>query len=443
MSTLKLRFGVVADPHITTPESAKTFERALRYCKRRNVDAVMVPGDITDWGLVSGFKYAEAAWRNVFGGTNVSKLFITGNHDYDGWLYGDMTMEMHANGYSEDEAATKKGIEKVWKSAFGTKFVPIRTYDVKGYHFLAVQWRCGKDLNEWLAKNGKQLMGEKPFFYFQHSPIAETTVDGPLTEEGDIVHNALKDYPNAIAFTAHTHLPFNDDRCIWQGDFTAISSPSLSYNGFWGEFENFGGRRDGSCTKAMPWVPARMDLRGGQGFIVNVYSDRIVVERVDIEENGEQDSPPWVLPWPISSGKPYAPETYSKAYPAPHFPPRAKLKVDTRNANDRQGKWAIALNCEFPSATAPNGTRVFDYEIQAVPLDGSEPTVKCFVNPALHKLARYESDKQRFWFNTAELPQDKDYVVKVYPRDCWGKRGKPLVSPIRHTAPGLDVAKRD
>ena len=45
-------------------------------------------------------------------GRKVEKLFCTGNHDYDGWWYGDMTLDMHVQGYSEDEALAKPGKEK-------------------------------------------------------------------------------------------------------------------------------------------------------------------------------------------------------------------------------------------------------------------------------------------------------------------------------------------
>ena len=70
----------------------------------------MICGDLADWGLLSGFKYVAETWEKVFphgkgaGGRPVQKLFCTGNHDYEGWWYGDMTAEMHALGYDEDEA---------------------------------------------------------------------------------------------------------------------------------------------------------------------------------------------------------------------------------------------------------------------------------------------------------------------------------------------------
>ena len=109
----QLRLGVISDIHVTTPESTERFVRALAYFRDRRADAVIVSGDLSDWGLRSGFRYVADAWYSVFpddrapDGRKVVKLFCTGNHDYDGYAYGDMTLDMHAQGYSEDDASVR------------------------------------------------------------------------------------------------------------------------------------------------------------------------------------------------------------------------------------------------------------------------------------------------------------------------------------------------
>ena len=50
-----LVFGAISDVHITTPESVEMFVRTLEYFRDRKVDAVMVTGDLTDWGLKSSY----------------------------------------------------------------------------------------------------------------------------------------------------------------------------------------------------------------------------------------------------------------------------------------------------------------------------------------------------------------------------------------------------
>ena len=72
----------------------------------------------------------------------------------------------------------------------------------------------------------------------------------------------------------------------------------------------------------------------------------------------------------------------------------------------------------------------------------SAPLVKRFLSPAYAKLAKYEPPRQRFWFDVAELPQDKEYRIEVRARNCFGKASEPLVSEVWRGKPGLDKAKK-
>ena len=237
------------------------------------------------------------------------------------------------------------------------------------------------------------------------------------------------------------HTPFIDERSIWQGGFTAIACPSLSYSCTPADYENGKGLRNGKPTQTMPMVPYRRELRGGQGYVVNVWDDKLVVERVDLAEEAS-DCPPWCIPLD-SAEKPYADGARDDFEPVPVFPQGAGLDFETRNTEARNGKWAIVLNCEFPSASTARGHRVYDYEIRAVSCNGSAPLVKRFISPAWAKMAKFEPERQRFWFDVAELPQDKEYVLEVRGRNCFGRASAPLVSPVMRGKPGLDRAVRN
>ena len=439
-----LRFGVVSDIHVSTPRSARLFERSLRFFRRRGVDAVLVSGDLTDWGLRSGLAIVRATWDRVFAGTDVVPLFCTGNHDYDGWRYGDMAMAMHANGYSEDDAVVRNGgMEKCWPEAFGEKFAKIRCRTVKGYDFVSGEWRGYEELSAWMAANGGRFRGDRPFFYFQHMPIRGTTPDGLGWADNGRTKPVLDAFPNCITITGHGHRPFLDERSIWQGEFTAVAAPSLSYADLPAGYENGDGPRNGNSRQTMPVVPTRRDRRGGQGYVVSVWRDRVVFERWDLEE-GQSDAPAWVVPLPVrGAAKPYDYAVRAQGEPVPAFPEGACLELETRSTENRVGRWTVVMNCEFPSAVVPEGHRVFDYEIRAVPDDGSEPLVKRFVSPAFARLAKYEPARQRFWFDVAELPQDRDYVIEVRARNCFGGASRPLRSGTLRGRPGPGDAGRD
>ena len=434
-----LTFGVLSDIHVTTPKSAWRLEKALAYMKERGVDAVMISGDLSDWGLVSGLKYVKETWDRVFEGSGVVPLFCTGNHEYRGWRYSNLTMAMHASGYSEAERLSKAGMEKCWKEIFGEDFAPVRLRTVKGYDFVSTEWGNGDKLAQWMEENGKRLEGERPFFYFQHAPIGGTVSGGEARGPGDDKAKPVLDrYPNCVAFTGHTHKPFFDARSVWQGEFTAFAVPSLSYAYLPKWHENGeGGSRD-QQKRAMPRLPSRLNLNGGLGYVVSVWKDRLVVERRDFLENAVA-APDWVVPLPACRGAaPYATAVRKDAEPVPAFPEGAELCHDIRIYQNRAGATIAVVNCEFPSAVMPEGSRVADYEIRAVPLDRkSAPVAKCFVSPAWGRLAKYEPAFQQFWFDAAELPQDVDYVLEVRARNYFGKASRPLVSETLHVTPGL------
>ena len=432
-----LRFGVVSDIHLTTPKSCRLLERSFRQFRRRGVDAVMIPGDLTDWGLRSSLVYLKRTWDKVFAGTEVVPLFCTGNHDFEGWQYGDMAAEMRANGYSGTENLAGLGMKACWESVFGEPYASVRVRTVKGYDFISGEYRGYGELAKFMSKNGERFAGRKPFFYFQHLPLKGTTVDSHGWADDGSVAPVLAKFPNCIAFTGHTHRPFIDERSIWQDAFTVVNVPSLSYAGFPRNprHENGSGDRQGKATETMPVEPVRRDLRGGQGFIVDVWDDAVVIERRDLEEEAS-DCHDWTIPLPAcEAGRPYAYAVRENAEPVPEFAADAALELETRNTENRRGFWTVVMDCRFPTAEMPAGSRVFDYELKAVPQDGSAPMVKYFYSPAYAKMAKFEPAVQRFWFDVAELPQDRDYVIEVRARNCFGKCSRPLVSSVWHSVP--------
>ena len=90
----RLRFGALSDIHITRGKgSCDIFEKALTYFRDQKVDAVLIAGDMADSGLDSQLRRVGETWRRVFpgdkrpDGEHVEKIFVTGNHDIDGWKW--------------------------------------------------------------------------------------------------------------------------------------------------------------------------------------------------------------------------------------------------------------------------------------------------------------------------------------------------------------------
>ena len=444
----QLRFGVISDTHITDQASAALFERTLRYFDSRKVDAVMVPGDISDWGLMSGLRYAAEAWRRVFpkgrgsDGRKVERLFCTGNHDYEGWWYGDMTMEMHALGYSEDEALVNLGMKKCWEEAFDEPFDLFRRRTVNGFEFISSEFEVRNKAGEWFAANASTFDSEKPFFYFTHYPAANTVSSTQGRTNLPDIAGVLDRFPNLFAFTGHTHWTLNDERSIWQdGGLTAISVPSLSYTSIPRGYENGYTKRDGKGELGMGIIPSRPNLLEAQGFFVSVYDSETVVERYDFEEC-EEAADPWIVPMPPAAGRPYSFAEHAKRVPVPEFPGGAAVKTRIVNSDRRNGKWTIFVALEFPAARAPSGGRVFDYEARAVAENGAPAVSKKFLSPAFYRLERHEPETVSFLFDAMDLPESGRYRFEVVARNCFGAESAPVYSRYFQSVPGKDKAKR-
>ena len=94
-----LVFGVLSDTHLRTAWNGRSVDRnytdqyfaaALKHFREQNVDAVMHLGDMANNGQVEAMQFHADAWRKVFpmdrgiDGRRVERLFVTGNHDFDG-----------------------------------------------------------------------------------------------------------------------------------------------------------------------------------------------------------------------------------------------------------------------------------------------------------------------------------------------------------------------
>ena len=440
-----ITFGVISDIHVTTPESTETFRRALEYFRDRGVDAVVVAGDLSDWGLKSGLKYVADAWYGVFPGDRapdgrmVEKLFCTGNHDYEGYWYGDMTLDMHVQGYSEEESLVRLGMKECWEEAFHEPFEQVRRRTVKGYDFISAEWKGGEDgfreAEAWFAANGRTLDPGKPFFVFTHYPFKGTTsCSNGNAYSGEV----LKEYPNAVAFSGHCHWTLNDERSIWQGEYTAVAVPSMSYTSVPRGYENGFDTRDGKSKLSMPIIPAREFLLEAQGYLVSVFGDRIEIERRDFTE-GVEAAPAWIVTPPAGAASRFAPANSRRREPVPQFPAGATVRTYTSNFETRNHCWTIKMMLEFPSARADGG-RVFDYEVRAEMEDGSVAAVKRFLAPAFYRLERDEPKTQRFAVDAMELPERGKYRLRVYPRNCFGDSGRPIESAILESKPGKATA---
>lgn len=427
-----LIIGILSDIHIRDAASAQTFIHTLEYFRDQKIDGLVMAGDLADWGLEPQLQVVADAWYKVFpndkmpDGTHVEKLFIYGNHDVDGYTW------------NRPDAATakKEGIgprrEEVWKTCFKEDYSPIWIKTVKGYTFIGAHWHANNipGLREFLQQHSKEVEGEKPFFYIQH-PHLRNTCNGPWAwgQDDGTTTKIFSQYPNAIAFSGHSHSPLNDDRDLWQDSFTSIGTASLSYLYPMPARENT--YHDDSPLKP-PYQMQNMDCSDGrQGMVMRIYDNCITFERREFVYDQMVDEN-WVLPWPKSRVNPLTFENRAKEALVPQFGPDAKATVTQARGRDRYGKEQMQVTVHFPNVLKKDGgVRAFDFEVQVeyqwLDVINVVGTKRVF-SPHCYLGEAQDEGEVICIFGEGEIPKDRPFRFAVRPCECYGKKGNPIYS---------------
>lgn len=440
----RLRVGVLSDVHVgLAPKSADLFAKALVYFRERRVDAVIVAGDLTDTGLVPELENFAAAWRKVFpdgkglDGQPVEKLFVWGNHDYNAWAWGGP--ENAKKKYAQYEKINADFAD-VWKRVFGEEYGKMWIKDVKGYKFVGCQYQrypaSGPDA-DFLERHRGELAGPKPFFYIQHyhpkgtAPYAD--------EDGGASTKALSAFPNAVAFTGHSHTTLVDDRTIWQGEFTSVGTAALH------DIIPFGGRENSfTCGGTDPYVPQMPSVWWGHyhhGMLMTVYDDRIVLERRDFA-NDIPLAADWVIPLPFDGS--LRTEIREPKAPVPQFPDGAAVTVSDVKGKDRAGVEREQKVVSFPNVFAKDGARPFDFTVSVEVATQDAHCIHltkavysprfCFGEAADEKTVTCVFSKDelpkamKMWGSVVPAPKGRSFRFVVCPRNCYGRKGKPILS---------------
>ena len=457
-----LVFGTISDIHIRlarkdgkdTFAGAEKFRETLEWFRDQGVDGITISGDLADCGFIEELEEVGRVWRSVFpddkapDGRHVERLFVYGNHDWEGFKYGGGGAGKKIFGDDYELHTIRKDLAAAWKKAFGEEYSPVWRKEVKGYTFIGGHWIAdycrGKgevgvpQTPEWFKENGKTIDPSKPFFYLQHPPPKNTCHgphlwgrdDGRLTE-------TLSKYRNAISITGHSHAPLTIERAIWQGTFTAIDAGSLSYTGgecgdsypYWRENDNSGEKASVDNAKK---IMTRLYTRDGhQGLLVRVYDDCIVFARRDFESM-KKLAEDWVVPLPAKDPMPFTFESRVGGSVAPQFPVGAALaaRITTgknRGGGDVKSEERRVLEVTIPVANRPDAGRVVDYAVEISGKDGGIDRKLVFAEGYHRSPDSKVANTPTVFLVDADLLKSKgDLLIKVSPRNGFGVAGESL-----------------
>lgn len=387
----KLRFGVVSDLHLhgATGELGK-WRRALEHFRDQKVDAVVVAGDIANTGRCIELEAFAKTWYAVFpndcrpDGGKVARVFGLGNHDCAVWKE---VRDKYTKDGVLDQAGMEKEVvlynrERLWKELFGEEYAHFYAKDVKGYRFLVSHWRASGpkfdfeavELPGYLKEHAAELGKKKPFFFVQHLH-PRGTCHGPdawWPDSGKNTSDVLKDFPNAVCFSGHSHRPLTDERAVWQGGFTSFGTGSLSYCSplGWDPLQEI--RMTASAPRG--FAHNLSDGNCNDGYVVDVHDGFLAVRRMEFT-SGRPLGDDWIVPVPVNPAAPefaFAPRM-KKRPPAYRTPPKTTVE---RVAAKEGEKSVEKVRLSFPAVAAERGkARPYAYEITARKKDGTQTKV--------------------------------------------------------------------
>ena len=454
--TPNLCLGVVSDIHFLMDADHTlrkgwddaTFAHALKCFRDRKVDAVVVAGDLAESGLVAELQCVMDAWNKVFpqdrgvDGRKVERLFIYGNHDIEASFW-DGPAKRIAKAYP-DAATRKRQIiaadrKAAWEKVFREPFAPLWKKTVKSYTFLGAHWggEAGTSgASDFILKEAAALDPAKPFFFIQHPHLRGTCYgDWAGGHDDGSVTRVLEGFPNAVAFSGHSHYALTDERSVWQGEFTSVGTGSLRYAGHPNhQFpEGFENTQSGRMMRADSTDAAKMmglfwgNYNVRHGMVASVYDDCIVFERRDFLSDKPLGDD-WVVPIPAKADGDFSYRKRKVAQPAPQFAAGAGVKVVGGAAKNRAGKEFPSITVTFPPANAGKG-RVYYYEVSAMDAEGSEIVTKRVLSEGWCDPIggpRYVKDG-RCVFAKDELPKGVR-SFRVRPVGFFGARGRTIES---------------
>lgn len=377
---LKMRLGVLSDIHITPRNNVSRWEQALRAFDKWGADGVIVCGDLADYGTAPELALVAKTWFKVFpdnrrsDGQPVANLLHYGDHDCSAYTYRHC--KPCVEDYPDEEAMKKLIIplndrKAIWESCFKEEWAPIVRKTVKGYDFILSHFSKGEPTNpngnnvpgleEFLAK--QDLDPSKPFFYSQHRVLHNTAGGRHVwgQDDGTVSKLFASKYPNCFAFCGHKHLTCAEELAIWQGAFTCVAVPSLSYS------VTLAGRENGYSLNDKPYRTPHYMMRsisgGSQGLFVSIYENAIDIRRWSFSADAAL-GPDWSVPLPVP-GKKYSHARRAAEDPAPEFAAKAKISLSLGRGKSRAGEDRDFLIAKFPVAKATATTPFAnDYEVQ-------------------------------------------------------------------------------
>lgn len=239
--TPRYQFNVLSDIHVTQ-SSTKT----NNFLKKAFTDIIaqgyssmiFTVGDNTDQGTAKEYDRLKKLIANA--GTRLPNIYYTmGNHD----------IVYNSNAGFDNQLALFREKLDMPGAYYAVEVNGVRNI-ILGSDTLSHLGTIGKDQQAWMKRELAKADPSEPIFIYLHQPLKDT-VSGTLytkynksdaqdsfgfLTDTEALRKILKDYPNAIVFTGHTHYSFLSEQPVLLGEgqdasFVACSSVGKARGG--------------------------------------------------------------------------------------------------------------------------------------------------------------------------------------------------------------------
>ena len=433
-----LVFGVVSDTHLRTAWDGKSVDRnytdkyflaALRYFRSRNVDAVMHLGDMANNGQVEAMQFHADAWRKVFpmergaDGRTVVRLFVTGNHDVEGFKYTKFIEQLIKDPVEREKHLLVTDMAAHWERIWGEPYEEAWHKVVNGYHFFGQHYPTeGFDVQKTAstvnACRGDKTLGDgaRPVFLLTHRRPHLSSMD-----------KAVRPLANTFGFHGHWHKTATDWNVIGLEKgraFPRVQCPACHSS-------------RGDAFPMMCKCGSGVSIHGGnwkawrsrQGFVVRVYDDMLVIERHEFDNGVASVGPDWVMPLG-KNPHPFSKDELKKVIGEPQFGKSVKLKVESVKLESGED----AVRVSIPLADGNPDSRVYAYEVVVVGDEGTPKLHKAVYAAGCNMGIGHEPNGgvTTLGIPKSELPPGKTLTFAVRPLSSLGTAGKAIAAKCKN-----------
>lgn len=298
-----LQFPVLSDIHISSAlQQKESFKNALSDMNTiaPEYKAMVLLGDITDYGKEQQYDDLNRI-ISAYGNKNAEIMMTIGNHEYfDGAHFPGFIPEKYQQRFIE-----KTGMPGIYYDKW-----------VEGYHFITLGSEGFPDDDDdhalisdeqysWLQNTlAEGADSAKPIFVFLHQAIDNTVYGSEEWGAGftdDRLLTLLREYPQVIFFSGHSHYVLNHPRTIYQNGFTMVNAGSVAYA-----------------------FTDRGYVGNSQGLLVNVYANRVEIRAREFTDH--TDIQTFTVKSPFE-------QTYGEST-RPIFNPGSNVKIEKNTSGE-------------------------------------------------------------------------------------------------------------